>query len=480
MGVAKRLVVNTASMSVALIFPKFLGLIFLGIAAPVLGGRDFGLYIFLISHAVIYCHVAALGTDLVVVRNIAQQPKRLGPRYFGPVLLAKWLVVLILAGFMPAFAKWGMGLPAEQVRLVALMALYVGAAASNDHISSTLQALERMDIRAGITVSGSLLFFIGATLLLWNGYRVKALIIWFVFSAVVQTIIGIVVVTRRFIPFRFRAERGFYGQLFSECWPVTALIFLNALYLQVDIQMLGIMVGAVAVAYYGLAFKVLEAVALLPKALTTAVYPLMARLAHEDRDKLGDLYYKYLHLFLGLCFPPAVAGFIHAEWIMGWFNPDFLPHTADCFRLLILVIGIGGFITGPLLIVLLAVDLTKAILPYCVAIVGLNIALNAVLIPRYGYSGACVATLISEVAGCLMQIQFMRRAFNKYPPLLRIYACIMIPSVPMAAFLLLFRSCSPLWTIPVGFIIYGAVIFQYGRLPEELMEPIRNKIKKFR
>ena len=188
-----------------------------------------------------------------------------------------------------------------------------------------------------------------------------------------------------------------WSRLLGEGLPLLLASLAVMIYMRADILMLGKMAGYEAAGIYSAAAQVTEACALFPLAFAPALFPILVRWR-----KLGLRYYKqqFGRLFLGA----TLAGFAVSLFltlaarpiVTLLYGPQFLPAAK------VLVIHGWATIFVFLGIVQSGYDITEGLTWAATqrAAIGAvtNIALNLVLIPKYGASGAAVATLISY--GC--------------------------------------------------------------------------------
>ena len=148
------------------------------------------------------------------------------------------------------------------------------------------------------------------------------------------------------------------------------------------------------------------------------------------------------------------------------FGPEYLEGTA-AFRLLLLSIGFI-FINGSIRNVLLVCDRLKLEMLIMAAAAGLNIALNLVLIPRYGLVGAAFTTALAEgfilFVGALAVYKIGAR-LNFWP-----VARALLPAAMMGIGLIALGPDhrSLIVTIGLGIVIYVLAMFVFRSVPQDL------------
>ncbi|MDW7991773.1 MAG: oligosaccharide flippase family protein [Anaerolineae bacterium] len=154
------------------------------------------------------------------------------------------------------------------------------------------------------------------------------------------------------------AEGGGGGvrKMLAESWPLMLSLLLQALFPGVNILLLQRLQGDAAVGWYDAARKWVDALNIIPSFFTIAIFPVMARLAVEDREALRTAYRLSVKLLLAIAFPTAVLVALLATPLVGLLSGSaFLPHGALALRLMVWSILFGWFnsLTGPYVLIAL-------------------------------------------------------------------------------------------------------------------------------
>jgi O-antigen/teichoic acid export membrane protein len=204
-------------------------------------------------------------------------------------------------------------------------------------------------------------------------------------------------VTARVVPLRLRGERELWGELFWKGLPFAYAGAMILLFFQMDQVLLRLLRGAEEVGWYGAPVKVLEGLTLVPRILAYAFIPTMASLHAASPAEVAGLYRrgsKYL-LLVGL--PIAAFGYLASDvFIPLLFGPQYLKSVSAAQILLpscaFMFLSNFGETT------LACIDRWKTIVLVSTGSVLLNLVLNLLWIPRYGFLGASWATLWTEAA----------------------------------------------------------------------------------
>lgn len=205
---------------------------------------------------------------------------------------------------------------------------------------------------------------------------------------------------RHLAPFRpGLLSRPFLRSSLREMLPFGLAGLFIVIYYRVDMVMVEAFLGDAATGQYGAAYRILEALNVLPAIVSVAaVYPRLARLYHsETRDRFEQLLGRSLLGLVGISLLVATGLSVFASPIIELLDPD-PSYGPAAGALQILVWSFPFFCANSLMYVaLLTMNLQRfASLVLCLAVV-LNVGLNLFMIPTFGINGAAVATIVPEV-----------------------------------------------------------------------------------
>ena len=185
-----------------------------------------------------------------------------------------------------------------------------------------------------------------------------------------------------------------WARLAAEGLPMLLSALAVMIYMRSDVVMLGKMAGYKAAGIYAAASQISEACALVPMALMPAMFPLLVRWRRN-----GPVFYsrRYEKLFLVTTlsgFSISLGLLITAPFLVPLIFGDAYTSAVGVLRILAftpIFVFIGIIQSG--------YDITEGLTWFATwrttAGAFINIALNFILIPRFGPNGAALATLIS-------------------------------------------------------------------------------------
>ncbi|MDP2789699.1 MAG: flippase [bacterium] len=176
--------------------------------------------------------------------------------------------------------------------------------------------------------------------------------------------------------------------------PFAIAAMLVKVYTYTDRYLLLLFKGPSAVGFYSVAHKLTFALEFLPSAFAAGLYPAMSNLYLSSKEKLTDTFERSLVYMIIISVPMSLGIFVLANSLVGLAFNEFFAAAANPLRILILSLPVI-FMNFPVGTLLNASNRTKYNTISMGITVLVNISLNALLINRFSYMGAALATLVS-------------------------------------------------------------------------------------
>src|SRR5579863_4805733 len=191
------------------------------------------------------------------------------------------------------------------------------------------------------------------------------------------------------------------GLLFS--WvrvavPLGITFIITTVYFKVDVPILQRFRPYSEVGYYTFAYKPFESLLFIPFALRSVVFPVLSVYHRRSPDRVLPLSEKFFKALVILGWPITVGVFLLAPQFNSLFDTSGLyPGAEPALQILALAV-VFMFADNTFAATLNAID--KQNVFAFVAMVGLviNVGVNLIVIPRYGYLGASWAVVVTEAA----------------------------------------------------------------------------------
>lgn len=247
-------------------------------------------------------------------------------------------------------------------------------------------------------------------------------LMWAIVANAAVTLVSMVLVARGHASMRPRLQAGRWKVWMREAAPLSVGVVLDTVYYKVDMVMLSLIGSFAATGIYSVGYKFADLLGTaVPWAVMTPTLTVLVKAWPADRSTFHRTF-SHSFVLVSVAGILAVVGFslVASPVIRLVYEERFAAATTPA---ILLVIGTAiHFYTALSITTLIAVK--RNILYPLAALFGLvlNIALNLVLIPRYSYNGAAIATVVTEVGVIALLV----------PAVVRIEAIRPLPILPLA------------------------------------------------
>jgi O-antigen/teichoic acid export membrane protein len=216
-------------------------------------------------------------------------------------------------------------------------------------------------------------------------------------GAAIATGAAALVTSRQGVPLVPLPDRAGVATLIRDAWPLGAAIVVSMAYTRTAVFLLDAREGAVAVAMYGVAQKLIEPLAIVPAALLAAAFPAFiearAGRRHADARRVGR---RTVGVLAAAGAAVSLVAVVGADAIVAVLYRGEYAAAAPVLRWLALTVMLT-FVNYALTHALIADDRQRINLLFSIAVFLFNLAMCLVLIPRFGAPGGAMSALASEV-----------------------------------------------------------------------------------
>jgi O-antigen/teichoic acid export membrane protein len=367
-----------------------------------------GIYLFAFSFTGLLGVIINFGSSGLLIREIARDKSK-SSRYIGNILglnlffsLAYLLLIIVITQllFKEAF----------------LMTFLVSIALIINQItltfSSTFLAYRKIhyNLISGITSKIILLGLFPLFLYMQRDllylplvHIVAAGYFFFVSSLILRT---------RIVRIKVKLDLAFCKRLITNSLPFFIISIFNIIYFKIDTIMISLIRSFSEVGFYNTAFNIVNATLFIPAVFIAVIYPVFSK--HYGKQDLFITIYKrstsqllfislILTLFLTMFSKPIVLLAFGEKFAVSW-KPLFILSFSIPFI----------FVNKMNAAALISVNQEKGLVYTLMSGALINITLNAVVIPRYGFVGAAVTTIITEIAiFAILGSLFYRKCWKK-------------------------------------------------------------------
>jgi O-antigen/teichoic acid export membrane protein len=263
-----------------------------------------------------------------------------------------------------------------------------------------------------------------------------------------------------------------WGRLLRETIYFAAATALAVVYFQLALIFTSLVSSALQTGYYGVAFRIVELANGVPWLLVTSTFPILARAAQDDRDRLRYALQRIFEvaLLLGVWFSLSV--------ILGArFAVDVVAGASSHASIgMLQVLGLGipaTFLIATWSFALLSVREYRGLLIANGIAVLVQVSVTLPLASAHGGQGTAIGAVITEVILAVTYGIFLMRSH----PDLRVSPQI-VPRVAVAALAalgagLLGLTVHPVVAVVAATLVYFAVLAVVRGIPTEVIEALR-------
>jgi O-antigen/teichoic acid export membrane protein len=398
---------------------SLLHFLLLVVAGRGLGVEDFGILTFAIAFFFLFGNLLDMGLHRLLIREIARD-RAATARFLSHSLTWKLMVAPVMLLFLFLAVNLIHSSP-KALGAVYLLSLSYTLRLIKDSFRAVLLAHEFFGLEAVSIIGETFALLAFGSLALWSGLGLTGLCWVFLVVRIIDLAVITLLVHRKVCPVTIGRDFRFLKKVLASAVPIALLSLSMSIYNHVDTVMLSAMKGHAEVGWYNAGYKFYEGLIIIPMIIGTVFMPRLALLYRESRELIPPLLSRGIKYLLLVAVLAAVTGLaISAELVQSIFGSEFASAIP---ALNILLVGIPFyFATIFIQMVLLMMDREKVILWFALVGLLLNVGVNLLVIPSYGYLGAAAVTVGVEFLVFILFCSYLQKVvyLGLWPLLLRI------------------------------------------------------------
>lgn len=467
MSAVRTLAKNTTVLLVANIVTYLLGFFTTLYTARYLGVEGFGILSLALSLTGIFGVFTDLGLTTLTAREVSRD-KSLANKYIANTFIIKILLALFTFGLI-ALVVYFLDYPETTKNVVYLITFSVIFGAFTGIFNSIFQAFEKMEYMSLNIILNAVLMLTGVLTVIYYGLGILALSSVYFFSGLITLLITFITYSWKFFIPKIHLDLKFWKPTIKEASYFGISSILVVIYFYIDSVMLSIMIGNTAVGIYNAAYRLVLVLVFIPSILVTAIFPLMSQ-HFESSKKLLKLEYeksvKYLFIVSTFIF---IYGFIFADKIILIMYGEGYSTSIAALQALIFVVPII-FLTYLFGNILGAVNKQRIVTIVACANALLNVGLNLILIPKFSYIGASIATVATEGLGFILMFTYISRYFFKISITQNILKTVLVSILVLITVYFMKLNLNWLLAAVIGFFMYILLLYVMKIVTKEDIE----------
>lgn len=380
----------------------------------IVGASEYGLFFALFNFSLLLNIFLDFGLTNFNNRSISQHPQLL-PRYLSNLVGVK--VLMAIAYFIISIlAAYFLGYSQRQLGMLMVLVLNQFLASFILYLRSNISGLQLFKTDSILSVTDRVFMILLCGVMLWGPLRSKFRIEWFIYAQtiayLITTAISFAIVIRKVNGFVPRINRLFLVSILKQSFPYALLVLLMSFHFRVDSVMIERLLpnGSFHAGIYAQAFRLLDVSTMVPFLFASLLLPIFSRMLKEG-EQITPLLGFSARLLFAASIVFSLVCIAYRDSIMELLYVNHAAESSTIFATLMMcfVFVSISYIFGTLLTAngsLYALNIIALIG------VGVNVALNLMLIPRYYALGAAAASLITQAIVALLQLGVAIKIFR--------------------------------------------------------------------
>jgi len=461
MHTARRITRNFLSLSVAEVISKLLQLFVFVYVARIFGDAEFGKFSFGLSFGLLVFVLADFGLGTLLIREVSRA-KNLASQYLSNSIVMKFFLAILT--FFVTWAYLNALDYAADMRLITyLMVLFVVIQSFTDLFYSIFRAFEKMQYDAAIKIIRMIVLVALIAFAIEKGMGIVGVTLMFSVTEALMLVIAAVIVHVKFVKIRLGFQYGFSKKMMKMASLFSLSLAFVGIYVYIDTIMLSKMRGPAEVGIYTAAYNPLLALIFIPMMYSNAIFPVFSQFFVKAKEQLLPAYEKSFKYMLILGLPISLGTIIFAKNIIHLFYGTGYQQSIIALQILagFLFLRFLNVVSGT---TLSAINRQKSRV-FAQGLTALvNVALNIVFIPKWGFVGAGIATLITEVIFFFLYIYFI----VKYGLKIGFVSVSIRPVIASVVMALIVMNFGHLWSgLIIGAASYAAMLLLLGAFTAE-------------
>jgi O-antigen/teichoic acid export membrane protein len=428
------------------------------------GSDTFGQYASVLAFVSLFSVLSDLGLGAWGVRAVAENRTRTSDLIWR---IASLRVVLSAATATVIIGLAALLYPVQQVVGIAVACGSLFLFGINGAFDMAWLGHERLDISSAISVVNQVAFVaIGTVVLVMHG-GVVALILASLAALAIATAVSWRRARRLLAVAPPRPMLRGSWTLVRACAPIGIVQITLLISYKADTVLLSLFRDNATVGVYAVAYNLIFSLMLLSHSVNLAVFPALSR-ASGDRAAIAQLATRAMKYLLVVSVPIAFGGALLASQLIPLLYTDAFRQSAIVLRIVIWVLPLM-FLTEFCGYYANAIHRERAAGLAALVMAGINIACNAICIPRFGIWAAAIITVITEVV-FLGQYLWILRDRHVFSQVARLGWRPILASAGMVAALIAIRTHLLPVTVLVGMAVYsGLFVLLRGVTRDEML-----------
>jgi O-antigen/teichoic acid export membrane protein len=462
----QRVLKNFISLAGAEFIARILGVSLSLYTARVLGVNAFGQLAFATAFISFFNIFSDFGLTTLGIKNIAKntdEVRTIGSNIFVIQSLASTALVILLVAIV-------LFIPISTFLKIIVIIFGVGMIPTAFDMSYIFQAYETMHYISIARILSQIGYFLMGVILIILLHNVIAIPIASTISLFIGAWIAYYILKKKGLFSFEKVNWQTMKQLTIAAMPFLIGSILVGIYHNLDSVLLQFMKNSVQVGYYNAGYSVVNLIMVFTVFVANVFFPLLAKTFSTQLNEFSSHSLNLAKSMGFICIPLTFGGLVYAKQLISALYGSGFDPGADAFKILLFLIILISFNVVISNIIIAAELQNQNTISIAIGAV-INLILNSILIPKYGISGAAVATICAESVVCLyLMILYSQKLHNIFSVISSFLFKPLIASLGMDLILVGFHIQNVFLGIVVGAIVYIGISYVTNNLPLGLIQ----------
>ena len=476
-GPGRTILKNTAFVTLGKVALKAMSFLFNVYVVRRLGDSQFGQYSTVLAFVGLFQIFAELGMSQYVMREIAQDRSKTQSLFWNLVALRFLLAVVGIVGITLGAAA--VGYSPELVLGIFIYTCSFLLSAFHAPLTTVLTSNERLGFITGLNILGQLIFVtLGATFLL-SGQGFVWLIIANLSSFPIQIGLAVWFIRRhQLATLQPQIQPRTWPGLIRAGLPFGIISLMLSIAFSIDTVMLSMFRSDYEVGWYNVAYNLVFSLMFFVSGFNEAIVPSLSRAHVNDPTQVERWYHRSVKFIAIFSLPIAVGGLLTAYPLIRFLYTDEFLSSARALQILIWDVPLIMFASFCGRITTIISAEREAARIYAINTAA-NVILNWYAIPRFGFIGASVVTVVTDLISSLQFYFFLKHKLNP-PDMKSVFARVLIASVLMGIMIRLAGNTSLFLLAGLGGLVYSGLVLALRLIDETEWALVRRLVSKCR
>jgi len=511
MSIARKILENTFVQIIGKLLTGALSIVVLKIISGYLGTSGYGDYTTIYQFLAFFGIIADFGIYTITVKEMSKDESKI-PVILGNVMGLRTLLAIFAMGLAVAAVFL---MPNYENTLIPIGVLIATLATLLTLLNGTISSVLQVHLKMHYTTIGLVLGKVVSVLYLaWVAYiaftdNLVGGFYQLLWSGVIGNLAMFLITAyyvRRYCKITYRFDFGYWKKVFFTSLPFGVALILNTIYFRLDVILLTMLLphsqtmpnhqadcvkvlcSDVEVGLIGVAMRMLETLVIVPVYFMNSVLPIMTRFIEEQSEKIRSLMQYSFDFLIATALPILIGSFILARPIIYFISdPEFVSgnvytYGSDYAVKILMFAMLFSFINSLFGFTLVVLNKQVKLMYINLGAVIFNLIANVILIPYFGFRGAALVSVVSELIILIFTYLSAQKMLGFHLSLRTFSRIFLSASIMGLAVYIGFKFMSDIWfawqllvLVPLGGLVYLFFMFITKAVTKDMLFLLRKR-----